>query len=637
MSELSLRDVHLVYPGVTPVTALAGVSLTIEPGEFVAIDGPSGGGKSTLLNVLGLLDAPTAGTYLIDGEPARADGTSAARMRSDAFAFIFQSFHLLARRPVLDSVELALVHRVVAPAERHRRAVDALSAVGLADRAWQRADTLSGGQQQRVAIARALATGAPVVLADEPTGNLDTASSAAVIAALRAVHARGVTVVLVTHDPTIAAAADRRITVLDGAVIEDTRRTPTAPTSMRLATPRPVPPGRPSRVRPADAVRDVLASLASRPGRTGGLALAVAAAVGLSVATTGLSASASAQVSAAFDARQNRFVTVTEPAPTDQQPVVRGWSGPTDQARAADLNQLAGVQAASLVADHGQHAVAAAPTRTPVTTTVYSGTADLLTATGTEVTWTDLERPALDKGQVLLGAQLAEQLDLGPLVTSPAIVIDGRTMAVAGLITSSERIPAWTSAIVASSEDDELFGSAVQTQAVILTAAGAAQPVARQAPLVVDPVDPSSLTVVSPTDPRDLRASIENDVRTAMAVLTAVAVLAAILALTNAMVLAVNERRGELALRRALGARTRHVTGLITGEACATGALGGIAGLVGGILGILAVSIARHWAPVLDLRIAPWALIGGITLGAVAGLAAAAAAARVRPGRALRD
>ncbi|MBU4335844.1 MAG: ABC transporter permease, partial [Actinobacteria bacterium] len=201
----------------------------------------------------------------------------------------------------------------------------------------------------------------------------------------------------------------------------------------------------------------------------------------------------------------------------------------------------------------------------------------------------------------------------------------------------SERIPAWTSAIVASSEDDELFGSAVQTQAVILTAAGAAQQVARQAPLVVDPVDPSSLTVVSPTDPRDLRASIENDVRTAMAVLTAVAVLAAILALTNAMVLAVNERRGELALRRALGARTRHVTGLITGEACATGALGGIAGLVGGILGILAVSIARHWAPVLDLRIAPWALIGGITLGAVAGLAAAAAAARVRPGRALRD
>ncbi|MCG2803806.1 MAG: ABC transporter ATP-binding protein/permease [Cellulomonas sp.] len=637
MSELSLRDVHLVYPGATPVTALAGVSLTIEPGEFVAIDGPSGGGKSTLLNVPGLLDAPTAGTYLIDGDPVRADGGPAARMRSDTFAFIFQSFHLLARRPVLDSVELALLHRAVAPAERRRRAADALAAVGLADRAWQRADTLSGGQQQRVAIARALATGAPVVLADEPTGNLDTTSSAAVIAALRAVHARGVTVVLVTHDPAIAAAADRRITVLDGSVVDDTRRTPTTPTPRRLATPRPVPPGRASRVRPADAVRDVLASLASRLGRTTGLALAVAAAVGLSVATAGLTASASAQVSAAFDARQNRFVTVTEPASTDQQPVVRGWSAPSDQTRATGLNQLAGVQAASLVVDHGQHTVTAAPTRTPVTTTAYSGTADLLTSTGTKVTWADLDHPALGKGQVLLGAQLAAQLDLGPLVTSPAILIDGRSVTVAGLITSSERVPAWTSAIVAPSEDRELFGHAVQTQAVILTAAGAALQVAHQAPLVMDPVDPSSLTVVAPTDPRDLRATIENDVRTAMAVLTAVAVFAAILALTNAMVLAVNERRGELALRRALGARTVHVAGLITGEACATGALGGIAGLVGGILGILAVSIARHWAPVLDLRIAPWALVGGIALGAVAGLAAAVAAVRVQPGRALRD
>lgn len=633
MSELSLRDVHLVYPGATPVAALAGVSLTVGPGEFVAIDGPSGGGKSTLLNVLGLLDAPTAGTYLIDGAPAQADGTAAARMRSDTFAFIFQSFHLLARRPVLDSVELALAHRAVVPGERHRRAVDALATVGLADRAWQRADTLSGGQQQRVAIARALATGAPVVLADEPTGNLDTASSAAVIAALRAVHARGVTVVLVTHDPAIAAAADRRITVRDGVVVADTRRTPTVP----LPAPRPVPPGRPSRVRPADAVRDVLASLASRPGRTAGLALAVAAAVGLSVATTGLSASASAQVSAAFDARQNRFVTVTEPAPTDQQPVVRGWSGPTDQARAAALSRLAGVQAASLVVDHGQHTVTAASARAPVTTTVYSGTADLLTSTGTQVAWADPDHPALERGQVLLGAQLAARLDLGPLVTSPVILLDGRTVAVAGLITDSERVPAWTSAVVAPRADLELLGAAVQTQAVILTAAGAARQVARQAPLVMDPVDPSGLTVVAPTDPRDLRATIEDDVRTAMAVLTAVAVLAAILALTNAMVLAVNERRGELALRRALGARRRHVAGLITGEACATGALGGIAGLVGGILGILAVSIARHWAPVLDLRVAPWALVGGIALGAVAGLAAAAAAARVRPGRALRE
>lgn len=222
MPVLSLRDVELTYPATPPVAALRGVSLQIEQGDFVVIDGPSGGGKSTLLNVLGLLDRPTCGTYTIDGIPAPRTERGVAQARSDLFAFVFQAFHLLSRRPVVDSVELGLTQRGVPAHERRTRALAALDTVDMAAQAHQLVHTLSGGQQQRVAIARALATHPDVVFADEPTGALDSATSADVLDLLAALaREEGQTVVLVTHDDDAARRAERVVRLEDGRIEDD--------------------------------------------------------------------------------------------------------------------------------------------------------------------------------------------------------------------------------------------------------------------------------------------------------------------------------------------------------------------------------------------------------------------------------
>jgi putative ABC transport system ATP-binding protein len=215
------------------VDALRGVSFRITPGEFVAIMGPSGGGKSTLLNLLGCLDRPSSGQYLLDGEDvARLSQVQLARMRRERIGFVFQSFNLLARTSALDNVELPLIYARVDAAERHRRAREALAAVGLEARERHQPTQLSGGEQQRVAIARALVNSPKVLLADEPTGNLDSKSANEILATLQRLNDSGVTVVLVTHEPDIAAYGSRMIRIRDGLVEHDdavTNRTRAVP------------------------------------------------------------------------------------------------------------------------------------------------------------------------------------------------------------------------------------------------------------------------------------------------------------------------------------------------------------------------------------------------------------------------
>jgi putative ABC transport system ATP-binding protein len=208
--------------GDVDVNALAGVSLTVEDGELVAIMGASGSGKSTLLNILGCLDRPTTGCYRLAGEEVSALGPDAlAEMRNRTLGFVFQSFNLLARTTALENVELPLMYAGVRPAVRRARATEALQRVGLGDRLRHHPSQLSGGQQQRVAIARALVNQPRLILADEPTGNLDSRASVEMISLLQALGDDGITVVLVTHEPDIAAYARRVIVVKDGLVEED--------------------------------------------------------------------------------------------------------------------------------------------------------------------------------------------------------------------------------------------------------------------------------------------------------------------------------------------------------------------------------------------------------------------------------
>ncbi|GAA1559881.1 ABC transporter ATP-binding protein [Dactylosporangium maewongense] len=228
-----VQDVTREYAldGVT-VPALRGVSFTVDAGDYVAIIGPSGSGKSTLMHLLGGLDRPTAGSLRIGGrDVAGLDPQALARLRNETIGFVFQSFHLLARTSAVDNVALPLVYRGMRASERRRRAVAMLERVGLGHRLDHRPNQLSGGEQQRVAIARALVTDPQVLLADEPTGNLDTRNGQAVLALLETLNAeQGVALVIVTHDNEVADRAHRKIVMRDGVIVS-TDVPPAAPTA----------------------------------------------------------------------------------------------------------------------------------------------------------------------------------------------------------------------------------------------------------------------------------------------------------------------------------------------------------------------------------------------------------------------
>ena len=219
---IELERVSRIYQmGHLDVPALDDVSLRIDQGEFVAIVGPSGSGKSTMMNILGCLDRPTLGSYRLAGTPVgELDDDSLARLRSRTIGFVFQSYNLLPRTSAIDNVATPLLYQGVGRAERQRRARATLERLGLGDRARHEPTELSGGQQQRVAVARALVTEPALILADEPTGNLDSHTGAEVIALLRELHDTGRTVVLITHDADVAAMADRQIHLLDGRVAD---------------------------------------------------------------------------------------------------------------------------------------------------------------------------------------------------------------------------------------------------------------------------------------------------------------------------------------------------------------------------------------------------------------------------------
>ncbi len=225
---IDLRDVTKVYrSGALAVAALRGITLRVDAGEYVAVMGPSGSGKSTLMHILGCLEVPTSGTYVLDGQDVSTmDETELASVRCHRIGFVFQQFNLLPSLTALRNVELPLAYAGVGRAERRGRALEALERVGLADRVQHRPGELSGGQQQRVAIARALVNDPSLILADEPTGALDSASAAEIIGLLDELHAAGRTLVLITHDLDVARSAGRSVRLLDGLILAETEPVP---------------------------------------------------------------------------------------------------------------------------------------------------------------------------------------------------------------------------------------------------------------------------------------------------------------------------------------------------------------------------------------------------------------------------
>lgn len=220
---IRLRDIKKIYKmGGQELAALNGINLDIKRGEFAALMGPSGSGKSTLMNILGCLDRPTVGSYELEGkEVAHLSDDELAMMRNKHIGFVFQNFNLLSRISSLENVALPLVYAGVGVSDRRKRAQQVLEAVGLGDRAEHLPNELSGGQRQRVAIARALVNNPEIIMADEPTGNLDTKSTKEIMEIFQEMHGRGKTIILVTHEPEIAVCANRQLLVRDGVITRD--------------------------------------------------------------------------------------------------------------------------------------------------------------------------------------------------------------------------------------------------------------------------------------------------------------------------------------------------------------------------------------------------------------------------------
>jgi putative ABC transport system ATP-binding protein len=226
LALIEIRDLTKVYVmGAEEVRALNGVSLDIEKREFIAIMGPSGSGKSTLMNLIGCLDTATSGSYILNQrEVSKLDDDELAAIRNREIGFVFQTFNLLPRTTALENVELPLVYAGIAPKERRKQAAEALASVGLGDRMKHRPNELSGGQRQRVAIARALVNKPSILLADEPTGNLDTKTGVEIMALIEVLNQRGNTVIVVTHEEDIARHARRVVKLIDGKVVSDEAR-----------------------------------------------------------------------------------------------------------------------------------------------------------------------------------------------------------------------------------------------------------------------------------------------------------------------------------------------------------------------------------------------------------------------------
>jgi putative ABC transport system ATP-binding protein len=222
---IHIKDMFKVYSmGDVEINALNGINISISQHEFVAIVGPSGSGKSTLMNMIGCLDTPTSGEYYIDGVKVNGlNDNKLADIRNQKIGFIFQGFNLLQKLSAIENVELPLVYQGVSAKERYERSLKALEAVGLGNRMKHKPTELSGGQQQRVAIARALASDPPLILADEPTGNLDTKSGKEIMNLLHELHRKGNTILLITHDNDVAMQAKRVVRIQDGVITEDRR------------------------------------------------------------------------------------------------------------------------------------------------------------------------------------------------------------------------------------------------------------------------------------------------------------------------------------------------------------------------------------------------------------------------------
>lgn len=433
MTVLELSQVSKTYNPGAPgeVKALKTASLLIEQGDFVSITGPSGAGKSTLLNVLALLDPPTKGKYFIDDlDATKLSDSQLAALRAHTFSFVFQAFHLIDERTVTENVALGLMYSGDAAGSGEetlqitdaQRIEQALNFVGLTHKQHAKAVQLSGGERQRVAIARAIVAANPVLVADEPTGNLDSANSRSVMRVLDKLNQSGTTVIVVTHDPKVAAHAKTRIEVHDGVVTvpESESSKPLKPAKTTYAAQAKNPKTSSKKTSLRAILADAGRTITAKPAASGALIAGVLLAVALALATVGISEAARAQVSQLFDAARNQRVAVSVPEP--KQLTKDGSVKQASTTTLMRLKRIPGVERAQIYSNHGNQNIS-------LTNDTKGQNFDVLGATDPSVPGLEIEGKEsaktsgikLGPGQVLVGRGIANNLELGPVDASPVV------------------------------------------------------------------------------------------------------------------------------------------------------------------------------------------------------------------------
>lgn len=590
---IELQDIRKTYVsggGEVSVEVLHGISLTIEAGEFVAIMGQSGSGKSTLMNILGCLDRPSDGTYRFAGRDVSGfDRDELAFVRREAFGFVFQSYNLIGNATASANVEVPAIYAGLAPAARHARATELLTTLGLGERLEHRPNQLSGGQQQRVSIARALMNGGKVILADEPTGALDSRSGAEVMALLADLAARGHTVILITHDAEVAAHADRVIEIRDGMIVSDNRRRPARP-PQAFTLDRPADSASRLISGLGEAMVMALRSLRANLFRTVLTLLGIVIGVGSVVAMLAVGEGAKQAVLERISAMGTNLLLVRPGAPAQ-----RGVGGQVVTLVPDDATAIAGVE----------NVLAAMP-ELQSSLTLRSGNRDYqTTVTGTTMALTTVRDWSLASGSfftdqdnaayatvVVLGQTVVKSLfPDGSDPVGQFVLIGNVPFQVIGTLAAKGASP------MGSDQDDAAF---IPLQTGMLRLFGARN--LRTITVAVADVGRIDETQQVITDLliqrhrgqqdfqiRNMAAIVEtaSETQNTMTVLlgsiAAISLLVGGIGVMNIMLVSVTERTREIGIRMATGARTRDIMQQFLTEAIVVSGLGGVIGVLGGV------------------------------------------------------
>lgn len=636
---LSLRGVTRTFESET--SGVRAIDLDVSEGEFVAIVGPSGAGKSTLLNLLGLLDRPTSGTYLFDGvDVGSLKENQRNQIRARRIGFVFQSSFVLGDEDTITNAALGLRINGSRLAERHALAHRALELLGIEDRANTRAKLLSVGERQRLALARAIATQPTLLLADEPTGNLDTRNTRGVIDHLLELNSRGTTVVIVTHDSDIAKLATRRIEIVDGHSRELPREQLALHGRPRLnsGSKTSYTPGGGVFPRIADLLADAISAIGRRLARSALLVLAFALGIAGLVMAIGTTESASNQVSQRLSAAALDEVRVNLPGgsqllhPEDVR--LAQWMDA--------ISQLPHVESVGYVATVG--AASAEIRRLGLNDPPPLQEYFLMTASATfleDAGVTNAYPPNLE----LVDADLGNVAWVGELVTSElriatpgpgsSLWIAGRRLDVVGQFESGSRSPNLARAIVVSKDViAKIPGASVSL--IVRTEPAFPAALAEAIPLALSPNNPGQFIVETVADLRDLRFGISNDLSAFVAALAAILLGLATISASTTMYLSVQARTQEIALRRAIGSSRFSIAQLFLVEGCIIGFSGGILGSFVGTVAAIVVAMLQGWAPVLPQYFFVLAPAIGTVTGLLSGIPPALSASRKDPATAIR-